>query len=93
MAIKITPGSLNHLINQKQFYCGCLRRQQRRFLSGQNIRPNISSNMRISQIINTSLGGNINFGNCYLGQQTQLDALGSIEGQPGGSFSPIRNKF
>ena len=49
--------------------------------------------MRISQIINTSLGGKINFGNCYLGQQTAIDALGSIEGQPGGSFSPIRNTF
>jgi hypothetical protein len=77
----------------KQFYCGCVRRQQRRFLSGQNIPSNISSNMRISQIINTSLGGKINFGNCYLGQQTAIDALGSIEGQPGGSFSPIRNTF
>ena len=86
-------GSLNHIISQNQFYCGCVRRQQRRFISGQNLISNISTNMRISQIINTSLGGNINFGNCYLGQQPHLDALGSIEGQPGGSFSPIRNKF
>jgi hypothetical protein len=86
-------GSLKQVINQKQFYCGCVRRQHRRFIGGQNIIPNISTNMQISHIINTSLGGKINFGNCYLGQQPQIDALGSIEGQPGGSFSPVRNKF
>ena len=83
----------NFIFSQKQFYCACVKRQQRRILSGQNLISNISTNMRISQIINTSLGGKPNFGNCYLGQQPSLDALGSIEGQPGGSFSPIRNKF
>ena len=79
--------------NPKQFYCGCVRRQQRRFIAGQNLISNISTNIRISQIINTSLGGKLYFGNCYLGQQSYIDALGSIQGQPGGSFSPIRNKF
>lgn len=86
-------GSLNYVISQKQFYCRCITRQQRKIVIGQNLIPNISTNMRISQIINTSLGGKPNFGNCYLGQQPSFDALGSIEGQPGGSFSPVRNKF
>ena len=85
--------SRNYIFNPKQFYCACVKRQQRQNTSGQNLIPNISTNMRISQIINTSLGGNTNFGNSYLGQQPFIDALGSIEGQPGGSFSPIRNKF
>lgn len=85
--------SRNYIFNPKQFYCACVKRQQSKISSGQNLIPNISTNMRISQIINTSLGGNINFGNSYLGQQPFIDALGSIEGQPGGSFSPIRNKF
>ena len=91
--VKITPGSLKYVINPKKFYCGCVKRQQRQFIAGQNLIPNISANLIISQIINTSLGGKINFGNCYLGQQPLIDALGSIEGQPGGSFSPVRNKF
>jgi hypothetical protein len=92
--IHITLGSLKRVITAKQYYCGCVRRQQRRFIAGPILIPNISTNMRISQIINTSLGGKINFGNCYLGQQQQqINALRSIEGQPGGSFSPVRNKF
>ena len=91
--IKFTSGSLIHLIDPKQYYCGCVTRQRRRFIAGQNLIPNISTNMRISQINRTSLGGKINFGNSYLGQETRIDALGSIEGQRGGSFSPIRNKF
>ena len=80
-------------LNPTQFYCRCVKRQNRRFIAGQNLIPSISTNMRISQIITTSLGGKINFGNCYLGQQPVVDALKSIQGQPGGSFSPIRNKF
>ena len=92
--IHLTPGSLKHVITSKQFYCGCIKRQQRRFIAGSELFSNISTNMKNSQIINASLGGKISFGNCYLGQQqTQIDALGSIEGQPGGSFSPVRNKF
>ena len=90
--IKITPGSLTHTITPTKFYCKCVKKQKYTF-GGQNVIPNISIYMKISQIINTSLGGRTNFGNAYLGQQPKIDALGSIEGQSGGSFSPIRNKF
>ena len=75
-------GTLKNVITPKQFYCGCVKRQQRRFIAGKNLFPNISSNLRISQIINASLGGKVNFGNCYLGQQPLIDALGSVEGHP-----------
>ena len=92
--VKITPGSLNHIISPNKFYCKCVKKQQYSFIGGKPLFPNISTNMKISYIIRTSLGGKISFGNCYLGQpQLQMDALGSIEGQPGGSFSPVRNKF
>jgi len=84
---QITPGSLNRIIDPKIYYCGCVKRQQRQNIAGQNIYPNISTNMRISQIINTSLGGKIYFGNGYLGQKntTTTTALKKI--------FPIRNIF
>jgi hypothetical protein len=91
--INTTLGSLKNVITAKQYYCGCVKRQQRRFIAGQNLFSNISTNMKMSHVIKTSLGGKINFGNCYLGQQPLIDSLGSVEGQPGGSFSPVRNKF
>jgi hypothetical protein len=89
---KFTPGSLISMITPKQFYCNCSKQQLKRF-NGQRIFPNVSQNMIISQIIKTSLGGTTSFGNGYLGQDIYVDALGSIEGQIGGSFYPIRNKF
>ena len=91
--VHITPGSLSRIINPIQFYCKCVRTQQRNFIAGQNNVANISTNMKISILINTSLGGKIVFGNSYLGQPPRIDALGSIEGQAGGSFSPIRTNF
>ena len=86
-------GTLKNVITPKQFYCGCVKRQQLRFIAGQNLVPNISTNLINSYIIKTNLGGKVNFGNGYLGQHPLIDALKSIEGQPGGSFSPVRNKF
>ena len=53
----------------------------------------ISNYQRISQIINNSKGGNIQFGNFYLGQPLNINYLGRIEGMPGGSGSPPINKF
>jgi len=90
--INITPGSLNNIITPTKFYCKCVKKQRYTF-GGQKLFPNISANLINSHIIKTSLGGKIHFGNCYLGQQPLIDALGSIEGQSGGSFSPVRNKF
>jgi hypothetical protein len=65
---------------------------------------NISRNQRISQrlILNGAsqqvqvvgrYNGIIQFGNFYLGQPLSLNYLGRMQGQPGGSGIPPRNKF
>ena len=55
--------------------------------------PNISNIQRVSQIINNSIGGSTQFGNYYLGKPVVFNYLGRVEGQPGGSGTPLRNKF
>ena len=65
---------------------------------------NISKKRRISQILKLDgasqkiqiIGrnsGTTQFGNFYLGQPLSLNYLGRMEGQPGGSGLPPRNKF
>jgi hypothetical protein len=53
--------------------------------------------LRIGNIIQNTPGngGRIEFGNSYLNNfdQPLIDSLGSIEGQPGGSYKPLRNRF
>jgi hypothetical protein len=46
---------------------------------------------RISNLLSTSLGGKIVFGN--YGIPASITYLGGISGQAGGSPQPIRNKF
>ena len=53
----------------------------------------ISNNMRIAQVITSSLGGKTQYGNFYLGQPLQLNYLGRNEGMPGGSGSAPKNRF
>ena len=54
--------------------------------------PSISEAVRISQRIQQSnLGGKITFGN--MNKPVQINYLGGWEGQPGGSFKSISNKF
>ena len=54
---------------------------------------NISNSQRISQVINSSVGGSTQFGNYYLGEPVVFNYLGRVEGQPGGSGAPLRNRF
>jgi hypothetical protein len=56
-------------------------------------KPNISTNQRAAQIINTAIGGNTHFGNYYLGEPVVFNFLGRVEGQIGGSGAPLRNRF
>ena len=53
----------------------------------------LSNNRRISQIITSSKGGRIQYGNFYLGQPLNINYLGRMEGMPGGSGQPPRNTF
>jgi hypothetical protein len=50
-----------------------------------------TQNGRITQLVTQSLGGRTTFGN--IGLRTNNTYLGGIEGQPGGSPRPLRNKF
>jgi hypothetical protein len=53
--------------------------------------PSQSENTRISQAITRTLGGRITFGNNN--KPAIINYLGGWEGQPGGQFTPLRNKF
>lgn len=55
------------------------------------IYPPGPENIRIAQILNSSLGGRIRFGD--IGAPIIIDAIGRREGQPGGVRGPLRNKF
>jgi hypothetical protein len=54
---------------------------------------NISNSQRVAQVINSSVGGSTHFGNYYLGEPVVFNYLGRVEGQPGGSGAPLRNRF
>jgi hypothetical protein len=54
---------------------------------------NFSSAKRIAQIIKTRKGGKSSYGNFYLGKQLNINYLGMIEGMPGGSGMPPKNRF
>jgi hypothetical protein len=53
--------------------------------------PSQTTNMRYRAYASGILGGKPTFGN--LNTPQQLNYLGGWEGQPGGSFRPIRNTF
>jgi len=55
------------------------------------IYPPGPENIRIAQILNSSLGGRIRFGN--FGTPIIIDEIGRRQGQPGGMRGPLRNKF
>jgi hypothetical protein len=58
-----------------------------------SIKPEISNARRVSQVLQRTVGGSTQFGNYYLGKPTVFNYLGRVEGQPGGSGAPLRNKF
>lgn len=72
--------------------CQCNKEELKKF-SSQSITPNISNSQRVSQIIRSSIGGRTRFGNYYLGEPSVFNYLGRVEGQPGGSGTPLRNRF
>lgn len=77
--------------------CVCFHETHKKFKTAEN-NPNYQSNtLRLANVIINSNGisKNLKNGNSYLNLESQLlmDSLGSLEGQPGGSFRPLRNKF
>lgn len=72
--------------SQNSLLCSCIPQQSNVTKQGWND-PSQSENMRISKILTGTLGGRTTFGSA------KLDYLGGWEGQPGGSFKPLRNKF
>jgi hypothetical protein len=70
--------------------CNCASFRANLIKQGYND-PSQTENQRISQAITATPGGRITFGN--LNRPIIVDYLGGREGQPGGSFRPIRNRF
>jgi len=81
--------------NAQQLTCSqCIADRYDKFVIGSDS-PSIrvSNNIRTSQIINFSKGGKTQYGNFYLGQPLNINYLGRMEGMPGGSGEPPRNRF
>lgn len=80
------------------FLCKCYEQQYKQVKTAEND-PNYQSNtLRVSNLLlNASFtgGSKLKFGNTYLNPDLQpiMDSLGSMEGQSGGSYKPLRNKF
>ena len=53
----------------------------------------VSNATNLSQIIQPTKGGKIEYGNFYLGKPLNVNYLGRIEGMPGGSGSSPKNIF
>lgn len=70
--------------------CGCVQQKANKTKQGWND-PSQTENERISQALTGTLGGRIVFGNNN--KPITLNYLGGYEGQPGGQFRPLRNKF
>jgi len=80
--------------NSSEVKCLCVQDKYDKFISGSDSpSARVSNNRRISQIVNYSKGGKIQYGNFYLGQPLNVNYLGRMEGMPGGSGSPPVNRF
>ena len=100
-----TPGrksaGMNKLINYNAelatkkivsgVVCNCFAEEYKKFTSQSTV-SNTSRAQRISQIVNSTVGGSVQFGNYYIAQPV-VNYLGRTEGQPGGSGGPLRNRF
>jgi hypothetical protein len=72
--------------------CLCISDKYDKFVTGSDSPSiQISTNMRIAQLIKFYKGGKTQYGNSYLGQPLNLNYLGRMEGMPGGSGSPPSN--
>lgn len=86
-------------IQECNFYndCTCIQEKVNQIKNGYND-PTQPQSFRVAQLANQRLGGRTTFGNVGLGLGIGANArtntyLGGIEGQPGGSPRPLRNRF
>jgi hypothetical protein len=80
--------------DSQRINCQCIpNKYNKNVLGSDSPSVNVTYNSRISQIINSTKGGNVQYGNIYLGQPIDLNYLGRMQGMPGGSGMPIKNKF
>lgn len=88
---KLLERQYLNVYNDPNFSCEC-KEPEKVIANKQGYTDStITNNMRVAQIITTSLGGRITFGN--FGNPAELTYLGGIEGQPGGIPRPPRNRF
>ena len=81
---------LQHVNVCPNFTCGSENLTSSSYDSNSNV-SNISANQRIAQVISSTLGGKLRFGNFYLNEPINVNYLGRTPGQPGGSGRPLRN--
>ena len=93
--------SIEHpFFNSCNFYenCQCIQEKVNQIKTGYND-PTQPQSYRVSRLARQRLGGRTTFGNEGVGLGVGVNArtyntyLGGIEGQPGGSPRPLRNKF
>jgi hypothetical protein len=82
----------NTALTEQDVVCNCFTEEYKKF-SSQSTSSNTSRAQRISQVVQNSVGGSVQFGNYYLGQPVVFNYLGRTEGQPGGSGAPLRNRY
>jgi hypothetical protein len=97
MPLYFAPGSNNnfsklysYVIFKNYDTCNCIQQKVHNAKSGWND-PLQTENMRIASTITNNLGGKITWGN--FGIPAKVNYLGQVEGQPGGSLRPLRNRF
>jgi hypothetical protein len=88
-------AQLNGLLNNtEKLSCTCVAdKYDKNTVGSDSASSKISNNMRVAQVINSSLGGKTQYGNFYLGEPLQVNYLGRYQGMPGGSGSAPKNKF
>jgi len=91
--LRLKQNSLNYLPLEST-NCDCKTSAYNKGLKGSSSSSQkLPQNINISQIVNTYLGGKIQFGNFYLNQPLNVNYFGRVEGMPGGFGSPPLNKF
>jgi len=79
---------------KEQLNCSCISYYYNKNIVGSDSSSiRISKNERLSEIVNFYKGGKTQYGNFYLQQPLNINYLGRMEGMPGGSGQPPKNKF